>query len=185
MRGLRLIALAALSAAATCVAPSRAEVVAVAADHFVVKHQVAIAAAPPTVWRGLTGEIDRWWSPDHTWSGDAANLSIDPRPGGCFCEKLPDGGVRHMQVVYVKPPELLRFEGGLGPLQEQSLTGMMTWKLAVAGEGCALEVVYRVAGAVDGGLATWAPLVDSVLGLQMQRLRSFIETGSPEALPAK
>ena len=24
---------------------------------------------------------------NHTWSGRAANLSIDPRAGGCFCEK--------------------------------------------------------------------------------------------------
>ncbi len=183
MRGHRLALLAALAVAAA--APARAEVVTAAEDRFVVKETAPITAAPPAVWRALTAEIGKWWSPDHTWSGDAANLSLDPRPGGCFCEKLPDGGVRHLQVVYAKPPELLRLEGGLGPLQEQSLSGMMTWKLAVAGEGCALEVVYRVAGAVDGGLTGWAPLVDSVLGLQVQRLQRFIETGSPEAPSAK
>jgi uncharacterized protein YndB with AHSA1/START domain len=183
MRSSRLALLAALAVAAA--APARAEVVTAADARFVVKQAVTIAALPPAVWHALTAGIGKWWSPDHTWSGDAANLSIDPRPGGCFCEKLPDGGVRHMQVVYVKPPELLRFEGGLGPLQEQSLTGMMTWKLAVAGEGCALEVVYRVAGAVDGSLTAWAPLVDSVLGLQVGRLQHFIETGSPEAPPTK
>ena len=177
MRGPRLALLAALVAAAT--APAHAEVVTAAADRFVVKEAVTVAAPPPAVWRALTAGIGQWWSPDHTWSGDAANLSLDPRPGGCFCEKLPNGGVRHMQVVYVKSPELLRLEGGLGPLQEQSLTGMMTWKLAPAGEGCALEVVYRVAGAVDGGLTTWAPLVDSVLGLQVVRLKGFVETGNP------
>jgi uncharacterized protein YndB with AHSA1/START domain len=183
MRGHRLALLAALVAAAA--APARAEVVAATDAHFVVKEAVTIAATPTAVWYALTAEIGQWWSPDHTWSGNAANLSIDPRPGGCFCEMLPDGGVRHMQVVYVKPPELLRLEGGLGPLQEQSLTGMMTWRLAPVGEGCALEVVYRVAGVVDGGLTTWAPLVDSVLGLQVGRLQRFIETGSPEASPAK
>jgi len=177
MRRPRLALLAAVAMAAA--APARAEVVTADDARFVVKETATIAAAPPVVWRALTADIGRWWSPDHTWSGDAANLSLDPRPGGCFCERLPDGGVRHMQVVYAKPPELLRLEGGLGPLQEQSLTGMMTWKLAVAGEGCALEVVYRVAGAVDGGLATWAPLVDSVLGLQVGRLRRCVETGNP------
>ena len=177
MRGHRLALLAALVAAAA--APARAEVLTAAPDHFVVKEAATVAAPPPAVWQALTAGIGQWWSPDHTWSGNAANLSLDPRPGGCFCEKLPDGGVRHMQVVYAKPPELLRLEGGLGPLQEQSLTGMMTWKLAPADKGCALEVVYRVAGAVDGGLATWAPLVDSVLGLQVVRLKGFVETGNP------
>ena len=181
MRGHRLALLAALvaAAAAAAPAPARAEVVTATDSHFVAKQTVTIAAPPPAVWHVLTAEIGQWWSPDHTWSGDAANLTIDPRPGGCFCEKLPNGGVRHMQVVFVKSPELLRLEGGLGPLQEQSLTGMMTWKLAPAGEGCALEVVYRVAGAVDGGLTTWAPLVDSVLGLQVVRLKGFVETGNP------
>lgn len=183
MRGFRLALLAVLAGAA--IAPARAEVVAATDARFVVKQAVTIAAAPPAVWHALTAEIGQWWSSDHTWSGDAANLSLDPRPGGCFCEALPDGGVRHMQVVYAKPPELLRLEGGLGPLQEQSLTGMMTWKLAPAGSGCALELVYRVAGAVDGGLAAWAPLVDSVLGLQTGRLQRFVETGSPKAPPAK
>jgi uncharacterized protein YndB with AHSA1/START domain len=178
MRGHRLALLAALVAAAVP-ASVRAVVVTATDAHFVVKQAVAIAVPPPAVWHALTAEIGQWWSPDHTWSGNAANLSIDPRPGGCFCERLPDGGVRHMQVVHAKPPELLRLEGGLGPLQEQSLTGMMTWTLAPAGKGCALEVVYRVAGVVDGGLTTWAPLVDSVLGLQVVRLKGFVETGNP------
>lgn len=176
MRGPRLALLAALAVAA---ASARAEVVTATDARFVVKQSITVAASPSAAWRALTTGIGRWWSPDHTWSGDAANLSLDPRPGGCFCEQLPDGGVRHMQVVYVQPPELLRLEGGLGPLQEQSLFGGMTWKLAPAGEGCALEVVYRVAGAVDGGLTAWAPLVDSVLGLQVGRLQRFVETGNP------
>ena len=49
---------------------------------------------------------------------DAKNLSIDARPGGCFCEKLPNGGgVEHARVVYVAPREVLRLSGALGPLQ--------------------------------------------------------------------
>jgi uncharacterized protein YndB with AHSA1/START domain len=180
MREPRLIALVLLAAAMSCAASARAEVISASDGHFVVKNQLAVAATPPAVWHALTAEIGKWWSPDHTWSGKAANLSLDPRPGGCFCEKLPDGGVRHMQVVYAQPPGLLRLEGGLGPLQEQALFGAMSWRIAPAADGCTLEVVYRVAGAAERGLTALAPLVDSVMGLQVERLKRFLETGSPE-----
>jgi hypothetical protein len=36
------------------------------------------------------------------------------------------GGVRHMQVVYVDPGKTLRMIGGLGPLQSMAATGSMT-----------------------------------------------------------
>lgn len=166
--------------------PARAEVVAVAADHAAVRQAVHVREQPPRVWKLLTNEIGRWWSPAHTWSGEAKNLSLEARPGGCLCEKLPDGGVRHLEVVYAKPPELLRLAGALGPLQELALTGAMTWALAPVGDGCDVTVTYRLAGHAEGegGLAEWAPLIDRVLGEQIERLRRYVETGSPEA-PAR
>src|ERR1051325_2517996 len=49
--------------------------------------------------------VGDWWSSDHTYSGDAHNLSIDARAGGCWCEKLPKSGgsVAHMQVAAAMP----------------------------------------------------------------------------------
>ena len=42
-----------------------------------------------------------WWDPSHTWSGSAKNLTFEPKAGGCFCEKLADGGsVQHGRVIY-------------------------------------------------------------------------------------
>ncbi len=180
---MRFLPWAACAAALSLSLPGgpRAEVVSSAEGHFVIRQRVETSVSPQRAWKALTSEIDKWWSSEHTWSGDARNLSLDPRPGGCFCEKLPGGGVRHMEVVYVKPSELLRLEGGLGPLQEQALTGEMTWRLAAAASGAAVEVTYRVAGHADGGLTTWAPLVDSVLALQAGRLGAFLDTGNPDA----
>ena len=47
----------------------------------------------------------------------AANLSLDAAPGGCFCERLPNGGgVEHMRVTYVEPGKRIVLTGSLGPL---------------------------------------------------------------------
>lgn len=181
---LALLGAAALLLAAN--APARAEVVAVASDHATVRQAAHVHEQPQRVWKLLTNEIGHWWSPAHTWSGEAKNLSLEARPGGCLCEKLPDGGARHLEVVYAEPPVTLRLAGALGPLQELALTGAMTWTLAPVGEGCDVTVTYRLAGHAEGesGLAEWAPLVDRVLGEQVERLRRYVETGSPEA-PAR
>ena len=72
---------------------------------FVVKFDVNVNAPAAKVYDALVGQIGSWWDPQHTYSGDAKNLSIDARPGGCFCEKLPNGGgVEHARVIYVAPP---------------------------------------------------------------------------------
>jgi hypothetical protein len=130
----------------------------------------------------------RWWgiSPiggiRHTFSGDAGNLSIDARPGGCFCEALPNGGgVRHLEVVYVASGKTLRMSGGLGPLQAAGVAGSMTWSCEGAGDSTKVEMVYSVGGYFrEGeGTAQLAPLVDRVLRGQLMRLKSYVETGRP------
>jgi transcription termination factor Rho len=57
-------------------------------------------------------------------------MSIDVRPGGCWCEGLPDGGfVEHMRVVHARPRQMLRMVGALGPLQKVSVNGAMEFVL--------------------------------------------------------
>ncbi|MEX0600366.1 MAG: hypothetical protein WD205_06975, partial [Rhodothermales bacterium] len=58
-----------------------------AQDGFSIRHEAVVEAAPAAVYEMLVDNVGRWWSPSHTYSGDAANLSIDARPGGCFCER--------------------------------------------------------------------------------------------------
>ena len=73
------------------VGPATAEVKSVTATGFETISIATIAAPPDRVYAAL-GEISRWWDPSHTFSKDAANLSIELRSGGCFCERLKDGG---------------------------------------------------------------------------------------------
>src|SRR5437868_499959 len=76
----------------------------VASSGFLVRHDLEISASPPKVYEALIGQIGLWWNPQHTYSGDSKNLSIDARPGGCFCERLPHGGgVEHLRVIYLAP----------------------------------------------------------------------------------
>jgi len=159
----------------------RAEVVSSAANGFEVRAQVELNATPEVVYKALVEKVGSWWDPAHTWSQDASNLSIDARPGGCFCERLPDGGgVAHMTVVYASPGKLLRMTGALGPLQAMGLGGALSWEFKDSGTGTTLVQTYRVGGYSPSPLTELAPIVDSVMLGQLQRLERFVETGRPE-----
>src|SRR3984885_8937606 len=102
-----------------------------AANGFTVKIALTIQASPDDVYRKLVRNIGDWWDADHTFSGNSHNLTIEEKPAGCFCEKLPNGGgVRHMEVVYFAPGKQLVLSGALGPLQSMAVTGSMTIKLS-------------------------------------------------------
>ena len=87
------------------------------ANGFTVKISVVIHAAPEEVYQKLVHNVGEWWSSDHTFSGDAHNLTIDDKPMGCWCEKLTTGGARHMEVVLAAKGKALVMSGGMGPLQ--------------------------------------------------------------------
>jgi uncharacterized protein YndB with AHSA1/START domain len=151
---------------------------------FLVKLETSINASPSKVYDALIGQVGSWWNPEHTYSGDAKNLSIDPRPGGCFCEKLPNGGgVEHLRVVYIVPGKTVRFSGALGPLQASGLAGSMTWKLTGDANNSQLELSYSVGGFSYERFEKIAPSVESVLREQLDRLRLFVETGKPTKVP--
>lgn len=168
--GVVILALAGLSPVA------RAEVTESAPAGFQVRHVVEIAAPPARVWDALL-QPARWWDSGHTWSGDAANLSLEPRAGGCFCETLPDGGVLHMTVTYVKRGAQLDLWGALGPLHLQGAAGGMVIKLLPGGDATRVELTYTVGGFAKGGLQTWASPVDAVIGAQVARLERYVEAG--------
>lgn len=160
---------------------ARAEVTDLNASGFVSKHETTVNASAGEAYKAFVG-IAQWWNPAHTYSGDAANLTIDARPGGCFCERLPDGGgVQHLAVVYVAPGKALRLVGGLGPLQGSGVAGSMTWSFTPAASGTRIGLSYSVGGYFQGGFDKIAPAVDGVLGEQITRLKALIETGKPAA----
>jgi uncharacterized protein YndB with AHSA1/START domain len=173
--GLALAGLAALAGG-----DARCDVLEATPGGFAVKTTVTIAASRPRIYDALVQAVGRWWDPAHTYSGDAKNLSIDARPGGCFCERLADnGGVQHAMVVLAIPAKTLRLVGGLGPLQDSGLQGSLTWDLADREGGTEATLAYSVGGYRQGGLQSLAPLVDAVLSTQLRRLKSFAEKGTP------
>jgi hypothetical protein len=141
-------------------------------DHgFIVKHSITSSAEPFVVYRTMTSHIDQWWSGDHSWSGDASNLYMKVERGGCFCEKLPNGGrVEHLRLIYFSPGAELRFDGALGPLQTMAVQGRMIWKIEALENGSKLSFTYKVFGHPEGGLGGIAPAVDAVIGEQLNRL---------------
>lgn len=149
---------------------------------FTLKFEAQVNAAPMKCYRGVAHSVGKWWSSEHTYSGDAGNMYIEDRLGGCFCEKFPTGGgIEHMRVVYSNPGSGLRLLGALGPLQEMGLQGSMTWEFAAKGDGTLIKLTYAVGGYSADGLAVLAPIVDRVIGEQFGRLVRFLETGFPVA----
>lgn len=145
---------------------------------FTVSHSLETVAAPSVVYRTMTAHIGEWWNPDHSWSGEAANLYLRAEPGGCFCERLPEGGfAEHLRIIYLAPGAEIRFDGTLGPLQTMSVQGRMTWAIETAGQGSRVTFTYRVFGHPPGGLLGIAPAVDGVIGEQLQRLGERLTRG--------
>lgn len=165
-------------------ATASGEVIDASPNGFTSKNTAKIATPADKVFRVLVENVGEWWDPAHTFSGDATNLSIEAKPGGCFCEKLRDkGGVEHLEIVFVEPAKQLRMRGGLGPLQGMGVTGGLTWALRETGETTEVTLTYAVGGYHPDGLDTLAAPVDNVLGGQLERLKSFTEktaSQSPE-----
>ena len=69
--------------------------------------------------------------------------------------------------------------GAFGPLQEFGVAGTMTWQIEAAGGGSRITMTYSAGGFTDRPMADWAPLVDNVLGGQVQRLMRYVTSGNP------
>ena len=173
------VLLAAAAIAAMC-GVARAEVVDQQANGFSLQEHETIAAAPDKIWAELV-QPAHWWSSAHTISGDAKNMTLDLRAGGCWCETLKDGGsALHMTVVQVRPNVLLRLRGALGPFQSTGMDGAMNFVLTPKGKSTEVALVYNLGGYVWGGYQALPGSADGVLKLQLFRLKQLIETGSAD-----
>ena len=165
----RFIALAAL-----CGSPASAAVKSATPAGFEIETKVVVPASPAEAYAAL-GRIGEWWNPAHSYSGKAANLKLDPRVGGCFCETTDGGGsIEHLRVVYAQPGQLLRLQGGLGPLQAEAAAGTLTWALKPVAGGTEVTQNYVVGGYIRGGAEKLAPLVDGVLAEALSRFRAHV-----------
>lgn len=193
-RAAKLLLLPLLAFAQFASAPASAEVVTKSENGFVVRLAAEVTAPPAEAWRTLITPA-QWWSSQHTFSGEAANLTFDPVVGGCFCELLPRpddapagqrlGGVQHMRVVYIEPPRAMRLVGALGPLQSEALAATMTMTVkpttTPAGKGSRILFEYVVGGFMRYTVDEIAPAVDRMLAAQLLSLAGKL---GPVAEPA-
>jgi uncharacterized protein YndB with AHSA1/START domain len=181
-RGSSLL-LALLLTLATAVA--QAETSNVSPSGFTITFAMAVDSEPERVYQAFT-QLPRWWNKAHTWSGNEANLSLDAQAGGCLCERWGNGAsAMHGQVLLALPGSALRLHAWLGPLQELPVQAVLTFGTARRDGATRLRVTYRVSGPADANLDKLAPAVDAVIGEQVKRLKSFIETGRVEETPPR
>lgn len=171
---LRVVIALALAAAPL---PASAEVTASSDTGFVSHNEILVKGTPAQAWAVMVKPAE-WWNGEHTYSGDPANMRIELAPGGCFCERVPEsrGEIEHMRVIYLAPGSMLRMTGGLGPLQSEAVTGVLTMKLAADGEMTRITWDYVVGGYMRMPMTEFAPLVDQVVGEQLLRLATRLGT---------
>ncbi len=158
----------------------QAEVIARTDHGFQSRTSVVVSATPQAAYERALRDVARWWDPAHTYSGNGANLSLDARAGGCFCERLDGGGgVQHLVVVYLQPGKTVRLLGGLGPLQGLGASGALTWQFEALEGKTRITWTYRVTGLEPDGVQALATVVDQVVGAQVVRLGRLIDTGQP------
>jgi len=168
-------------ALALIAAPAAAEVKSASASGFEIENKRVVPVRPADAYAAL-GWIGAWWSSSHTYSGKAENLSLSTKAGGCFCERLDGGGsVEHMRVVQARPGEMLRLQGGLGPLQAEAATGTLTFALKAVPGGTEIIQTYVVGGFIRAGGDKLAGPVDKVLAEQLAGLDRMLRAkkGAP------
>ena len=158
------------AALALAAAPASAEVVERSADHFVLRYEVNVVAAPDDFPNALE-HIGDWWNPAHTYSGDSHNLNLALDPGTCFCEALPNGTTFEHGAVYEYDPETgVVIDAALGPLRGK--TTLSNWSIGWSGQTLVMSYVVRGAG-----VGEWADPVDAVMGDQFSRLARYLQYG--------
>ncbi|MDH4383820.1 MAG: ATPase [Caulobacter sp.] len=166
--------IAALAMAMAGFGQAQAEVVSTTEGRLLIRNVAVISAPPSTVYEKL-GQIGSWWESSHTYSGKASNMTIRLEPGGCFCEALAGGGVKHGEVVLAIPGQTLRILGALGPLQDLGAAAALTFQLKALPDGTTeVTQTYQVGG-LDSATFKIAPIIDRVLAAQLKGLERSIE----------
>lgn len=155
---------------------AHAEIKNATASGFTIENTRVVPVDAATAFKAIVEQVDKWWPRDHTWWGKESVLSIDPRAGGCFCERAGTREAMHLQVTFVDPGRTLRMTGGLGPLQGMGLHGALEFRLTPAtdGKGTSITLFYRAGGYTPDDLSKFAPVVDQVQGLQLGGLATFL-----------
>lgn len=160
------------------VMPARAAVAEARADGFVSVNEAVMPTTPAQVWAALI-DWPAWWNPQHSHSGEAGALRLDPQAGGALIERWPGGTVKHARVINGLPRQLLRLAGGFGPLQALPVNAILEFRIAPENGNTRLTMTYRVAGNPQSKLDTLAAPVDAMMSAGFDRLINFANTGKP------
>ncbi|HEX3810998.1 MAG TPA: SRPBCC domain-containing protein [Rhizomicrobium sp.] len=142
---------------------------------FSLQETAHIAATPDEVYDALVHPA-KWWNSQHTFSQNAANLTLDARGGGCFCENWNGGSVQHGVVVDAEPGKILRLRGPLGPFQGQGVDGALTFTLKAADGGTDLTLDNTIGGYMKGGFGQWPQAADGMLSDMVAHLKTYAES---------
>lgn len=163
-------------------APAVAEIKDASPSGFTIENKRTVPVDATRAFRALVDDVDAWWPRDHTWWGAASKLSIEPRAGGCFCERAGEQQAMHLLVSFVDPGRTLRLVGGLGPLQGMGLHGALEFRFApLEAGGTEITMFYRAGGYTPDDLSKFAPVVDQVQARQLGGLATHLGAEPPAA----
>ena len=178
---MKIVALLAGLMIAGAATTASAEVVQTSATGFQLRSMAVLEEAEAhEAWSALS-RWGEWWSSDHTYSGDAAHLTLSMEAGGYLCEIWPGGRIEHGRVLLSWPAQgMLRLNAPFGPLQAQPVTAILTYTIRPRDEG-GVEVIqtFAVGGGTEATAALAAP-VDGVMSGGFARWVRFVETGAAD-----
>ena len=141
---------------------SQAEIVTATSDHFTLKLEAETVLSPEEVWARLIVPAD-WWQGDHSYSGDATNLSLEAKAGGIWREEWDGNSVWHGTVLQAQPNNVLSLSAPFGPLQGLAVQSVWTITLTPNETGGTLIRFDHVTnGTAASNLNQLAPAVDFV-----------------------
>jgi len=166
MRALALLLLLAAT-------PALGEVRMASPDGFVIHHEGLKPVSPAAAWAALVN-WGGWWPDAHTYSGEAANLSLDVEADGELEEEWVGGTVLHGSILQAQTAKLLRLSAALGPLQSLPVNGILDFSLKPEGNGTHITVTYRVGGPSSLDIGQFAAPVDRVFAEALERLVAHV-----------
>lgn len=152
--------------------PLGAEVITRDANHYTLRHEASSTLPPDLLWERLI-HPETWWAGDHTYSGDAANLSLDAKAGGSWREDWQGGSVEHGRVLAVLDGQMLRLDAPFGPLQGMGVQVVWTITLKPSDTGTLVVFEEVATGSEESGLNAIAAAVDRV---KQQAIENLVGT---------
>lgn len=145
------------------------EVVKSAPDHYTLQLRANSELPPKVLWQRLVVPAT-WWHPDHTYSGDANNLSLELKAGGLWQERWGENGVLHGRVLNLIDGKLLRLDAPFGPLQSMAVNVIWTITIEADGSGSLVTFDEIANGTSASNLEQIAKAVDAVKSQALARL---------------